>query len=155
MRMVLDGVLGKWVILTRVSPSKSNILKILFWKNTFRIRSDFPQAYMVILAPKRSKFYLVFTLVLSLILEKYGYSTLVTINYKVWEQFITFESIFTSLQYFGPGSLPPHRSFQINWCGVSSLFIALSQRGWIWLLIGAFVIDSYVVVNASGENTTD
>jgi len=49
-----------------------------------------------------------------LIFEKYGYSTLVTINYKVWEQFITFESIFTSLQYFGPGSMPPHRSIEIN-----------------------------------------
>ena len=93
---------------------KSNILKILFWEINFRIRQDCPQAYMVILAPKKSKFYLVFAIFSSLILKKYGYSTLVTINYKVWEQFITFESIFTSLQYFGPGSLPPHRSFQIN-----------------------------------------
>ena len=60
------------------------------------------------------KFNLVLTLVSSVIFKKYGYSTLVTINYKVWEQFITFESIFTSLQYFGPGSLPPHTSIEIN-----------------------------------------
>ena len=85
-------------------------------------------------------------------------STLVTINYKVWEQFITFESIFTSLQYFGPGSLPPHR-FEWSTDAVFHPFLSPWVKGdeYIWLPIGAFVIDSveYVVVNASGENTTD
>lgn len=55
MRMVLDGVLGKWVILTRVSPTKSNILTIpyFFIPSEYNLNCLF--TYAPVLAQKKIK----------------------------------------------------------------------------------------------------